>query len=156
VRTRILIAAAAVFGLVAAPASADIVVNRSIAGVELGMSRRQVIALLGDPDRSVTNPALETTYTYKSRGLRVTFYRQGSTNDVTTIDLRKRGERTASRVGVGSTYRAVRAGISGERCVRAPNRKHRWCTALAGGRQTTFVISSTGHVREIVFSFRGD
>jgi hypothetical protein len=156
VRIRLVLATAALFALAAAPASASIVVNRSIAGVKLGMSQQQVLNLLGSPNTTVTNPALDTIYTYKRRGLAITFHPRGSTNDVTTIELTKAGERTASGVGVGSTYRAVRKGISGERCVRAPNPRQRWCTVLSGRRQTTFVISSRKRVHEVVFSYRGD
>ena len=151
-----MLATAALFALAAAPASARIVVNRSIAGVKLGMSQQQVIDLIGSPNTTVTNPAFDTIYTYRKRGLQITFHPHGSTNDVTTIELRKGGQRTASGVGVGSTYTAVRAGISGERCVRAPNPRQRWCTVLSGRRQTTFVISSRKRVHEVVFSYRGD
>ena len=157
VRTSFVIAAvAAGFGLTAAPASAEIVVNRSVAGVGLGMSQEKVVDLLGDPDSTVTNPAFDTTYTYRSRGLRVIFAPNGDTNDVTTITIHRRAERTASGVGVGSSYSEMRAGVSGERCVRAPNRKHRWCSVQTSRRHTTFVVSSTKRVLEIVFGYRGD
>ena len=120
------------------------------------MSQDEVIDLLGDPDRSVTNPALDTNYTYRARGLRVTFAPNGDTNDVTTVTVTKKGEQTASGVGVGSTLSALRSGVSGERCVRAPNRKHRWCTVRSGSKHTTFVVSSTKKVLQIVFGRRGD
>lgn len=155
-RIRIVLATAALFALAAAPASATIVVNRSIAGVKLGMSQQQVLDLIGSPNTTVTNAALDTIYTYKSRGLRITFHPHGSTNDVTSIDLRKSGERTASGVGVGSSYHAVRTRVRGAHCVRAPNPRQRWCTVLSGRRHTTFVISSRKRVHEIVFGFRGD
>jgi hypothetical protein len=156
VRIRLVIATAALFALAAAPASAKIVVNRSIAGVKLGMSQQQVLDRLGSPATTITNQALDTIYTYKKRGLAITFRPHGSTNDVTLIEVTKAGERTASGVGVGSTYNAARAGLSGERCVRAPNPRQRWCTVLSGNRQTTFVISSRKRVHEVVFSYRGD
>ncbi len=155
-RIRLVLATAALFALAAAPASAKIVVNRSIAGVKLGVSQQRVLNLLGNPSTTVTNQAFDTIYTYKGRGLQITFHAHGSTNDVTLIEVRKRGERTASGVGVGSTYAAVRAHVAGVRCARAPNPRQRWCTVLSGGRQTTFVISSAKRVHEVVFSYRGD
>jgi hypothetical protein len=156
VRIRLVLATAALFALAAAPASAKIVVNRSIAGVKLGMSQQRVLDLLGDADSTVTNAALDTIYTYKRRGMQITFHPHGSTNDVTSIDVRKAGERTASGVGVGSSYHAVRTRVRGAHCVRAPNPRQRWCTVLSGRRHTTFVISSRQRVHEIVFGFRGD
>ena len=152
----VFLAAATAFAVAAPPASAEIVVNRSIAGVSLGMSQDEVLDLLGSPDRNITNPAFDTTYTYLSRGLRVTFHPNGDTNDVTNVSVRRRGERTASGVGVGSTFREMRAGISGERCVRAPNRRHRWCSVLRRGplRHSTFVISSSNRVLEVLIGYR--
>ena len=146
-----IVVAATAFALAAPPASAEIVVNRSIAGVSLGMSQDEVLDLLGSPDRNVTNIAMDTTYTYRQRGIQVVFAPNGSTNDITTVVVRGRAERTASGVGIGSTLREMRAGISGERCVRAPNRRHRWCSVRTGRRHTTFVITSTNRVLQIVF-----
>jgi hypothetical protein len=148
-----ILAAAVVFTVAAPPASAEIVVNRSIAGVSLGMSQDEVLDLLGSPNRTVTNRAFDTTYTYRSRGIQVVFAPNGSTNDVTTVVVRGRAERTASGVGVGSTLGALRRGVTGERCVRAPNRRHRWCSVRSRGRHTTFVITSTKRVHQIVFGF---
>ena len=155
-RIRLVLAPAALFALAAAPASASIVVNRSIAGVKLGMSQQQVIDLIGSPNTTVTNPAFDTIYTYKKRGLAITFHPHGSTNDVTSIELHKGGERTAAGVGVGSTYAAVRKHVPHVHCSRALNPRQRWCTVLSGRRHTTFVISSRKRVHEIVFGYRGD
>jgi hypothetical protein len=121
------------------------------------MSQQKVIDLIGLPDTTITNAALDTNWTYRKRGLTITFHPRTATNNVTTIIVRKRGERTAAGVGVGSSYRSVRSRIAGERCIRAPgNPRQRWCTVLSGRKQTTFVISSKQRVHEIVFSYRGD
>jgi hypothetical protein len=151
-----MLATVALFGLAAAPASAKIVVNRSIAGVKLGMSQQKVISLIGLPDTTITNAALDTNWTYKKRGLQVTFHPRTTTNNVTTIFVRKRGERTASGVGVGSSYQAVRRHVAGVRCERAPNPRQRWCFVRSGRKVTTFVISSKRRVHEVVFAYRGD
>jgi hypothetical protein len=151
-----LAAAVIALALAAAPASAEIVVNKSVAGVELGMSQQQVLDLIGDPDSTVTNPAFDTTYTYRSRGLKVVFAPNGDTNDVTDVTVYRKGETTASGVGIGSTLKALRAGVPKVRCERAPNRKHLWCSVTTSRRHTTFVVSSKKHVLQIVFGYRGD
>jgi hypothetical protein len=149
-------ATATLFALAAAPASATIVVNRSIAGVKLNMTQQQVLDRLGSPSRDITNQALDTIYTYSKRGLKVTFRPHGATNNVTLIDVYRKGQRTASGVGVGSTYAAVRGGVPGVRCERAPNPRQRWCSVRSGRKVTTFVISSKRRVHEVVFAYRGD
>jgi hypothetical protein len=152
----VIAAAATVLAFAAAPASAEIVVNKSVAGVEPGMSQEQVLDLIGDPDRNVTNAAFDTTYTYRSLGIKVVFAPNGDTNDVTTVIVYRKGEKTASGVGIGSTLKALRAGVPKVRCVRAPNRKHLWCSRQTSRIHTTFVVTSTKKIREIVFGYRGD
>jgi hypothetical protein len=148
--------AAVVLAFAAAPASAEIVVNKSVAGVELGMADETVLDTVGSPDRNITNPAMKTIYTYRKLGIKVTLSPSGDTNDVTVIDVYKKGEATASGVGIGSTLKQLRAGVPKVRCVRAPNRKHRWCQVRTSRRVTTFVVTSTKKVRQIIVAFRGD
>jgi hypothetical protein len=148
--------AAIVLATAAAPASAEIVVNQSVAGVKLGMSQEEVLDLIGDPDTTVTNPAFDTTYTYRGKGIKVVFAPNGDTNDVTTVIVYRRGEATATGVGIGSTLKALRDGVPKVRCVRAPNRKHLWCSPRSRRIHTTFVVTSTKKVRQIVFGYRGD
>jgi outer membrane protein assembly factor BamE (lipoprotein component of BamABCDE complex) len=151
-----ILAALAALAFAAAPASAEIVVNKSVAGVELGMSQQTVLDLIGDPDTTITNAALDTTYTYRSRGIKVVFAPNGDTNDVTSVTVYRKGEATASGVGLGSTLKALRAGVPKLRCERAPNRKQLWCGVNTRRRHTTFVVTSTKKVRQIVFGYRGD
>jgi hypothetical protein len=148
--------AAAVFAFAAAPASAEIVINQSIAGVEPGMSQEEVLDLIGDPDTTITNPAFDTTYTYRKLGIKVIFAPNGDTNDVTHIVVYKQGETTATGVGVGSTYKQMRAGVPGLHCVRAPNRVHRWCSKQTRRIFTNFTVTSTKKIREVTFGYRGD
>ena len=75
---------------------------------------------------------------------------------MTTVIVTKRGEATATGVGVGSSYKQMRAGVPGLHCVRAPNRKHRWCSRQTSRRHTTFVVTSTKRIRQVVFGYRGD
>ena len=156
-RISVVIAAAlTVFAFAAAPASAEIVINKSIAGVEPGMSQEEVLDLIGDPNTTITNAAFDTTYTYRKLGIKVIFAPNGDTNDVTHVIVYKKGETTATGVGVGSTYKQMRAGVPGLHCVRAPNRVHRWCSKQTGRIFTNFTVTSTKKIREVTFGYRGD
>jgi len=156
-RISVVIAAAlTVFAFAAAPASAEIVINKSIAGVEPGMSQEEVLDLIGDPNTTITNAAFDTTYTYRKLGIKVIFAPNGDTNDVTHIVVYKKGETTATGVGVGSTYKQMRAGVPGLHCVRAPNRVHRWCSKQTRRIFTNFTVTSTKKIREVTFGYRGD
>ena len=50
----------------------------------------------------------------------------------------------------------LRAGVPKVRCTRAPNRKHLWCGVKTSRRVTTFVVTSTNKVLQVVFAQRGD
>ena len=112
------LASAAVLALaLALPAQAGALIQpqRSISGVTIGMTPKQVRAALGTPSsqRTVTNIfGRQLRYRYAG-GILVAF--QGRTN-VTQIVLTGLGDRTAGGVGVGSTEAEVRAGLRGERC----------------------------------------
>ena len=124
--------------VLAPAAEARIVPQRGIAGVAIGMSQAQVRAVLGKPVRVVRGandfgPYVDFHY---SR-LRVSF--QGRER-VTFITTTRRGERTRTGVGVGSTQRQVLRGVSGAKCgVQTAN----LCAVgqfLPGRRVTVFFI----------------
>ena len=102
---------------VPAPASAELVPQRSLGGVKLGMSAKEVRAVRGTPDE-VTHPRHEiagesTVYRY---GLtKVTILKASGVIGVDTTSKRE----TYRDVGVGSTERALRRAVSGERCETA-------------------------------------
>ena len=134
---------------VPAPASAALVPQRSLAGIELGMTAKEVRAERGEPDE-VTRPkhpivGRSTVYRY---GLtRVTIFDQSGVVNITTTSRRE----TYRSTGVGSTERAMRRAVRGERC--ATEHGHRTCHVgrfEPGRKVTTWYISpKTGKVRRI-------
>lgn len=139
--------AAAVALALAAPAAAEIVPQRSIAGVELSMTRAEVRAVLGEP-REIERGSNEfgRYIIFKYRRLQVVF--QGRTN-VTAVRTNRRNERTATGVGFGSTRAEVRAGVAGVRCNRRECVKGRF---LPGRRVTIFRLYR-GKVAQTVVGF---
>jgi hypothetical protein len=95
-------------------AGAEIVLQRSIAGVELGMTKAAVRGILGEPRRIIrgTNEFGQFTAFRYSR-LQVSF--QGNTT-VTHLRTNRLSERTAEEVGVGTTRAGVLDRVTGVRC----------------------------------------
>lgn len=109
---------AALVAALAVPAAAStggpIVVGKSIRGVALDMTQKQVRAVLGTPKKTVRRnnefgPYTEFTY----NGLKVTF--QGNAT-VTGMRTTSRLDRTKDGIGVGSTIAEVKAKVRGVRC----------------------------------------
>ena len=131
----------------ASPAGARIVPQRSIAGVELGMTRTEVRATLGAPvrvERGTNEFGRFTVFRYFR--LRVTFQGNASVTAVTTT---RRRERTRGGVGIGSTRAQVDARVRNTRCNR------RECVVgrfLAGGRVTVFRLFR-GRVASVLVGF---
>jgi hypothetical protein len=124
----------------AAGAQARIVVNRSVAGIELGMTAREVVARLGRPTLSTAERGARNLV-YRRRGLVVTL----SHSRVVIVATRSRGERTRDGVGVGvgSSVRSVRRRVAGVRCgEKASVAFCRTGSSRAGRRSTTFQIES--------------
>jgi hypothetical protein len=122
----------------AAGADARIVVNHSVAGIELGMTSQQVVARLGRPTLS-TLEAGARNLVYSRRRLVVTLAR----SRVVIVATRSRGERTRRGVGVGSSVRLVRRRIAGVRCAeKAGVAFCRTGSIRPGRRSTTFQIRS--------------
>jgi hypothetical protein len=106
-----------VSALVVPAASAKIVVQRSIGGVALGMTRAQITGLLGPPVHDVAptadDPRQARFWDFADR-LRVGFANDGDA--ATVVVTYSRRERTASGVGPGSSRRAVKRALHGEHC----------------------------------------
>jgi hypothetical protein len=147
-RAALLLAVVAAFAATAGPAGATIVLGRSIAGAELGMTRAEIRGVLGEP-RSITRGSNEfgPYRVFHYFRLDVTF--QGNTNATAVKTWRKR-ERTANGIGVGSTKRQLRNRISGVRCEGRVCSKGRF---VPGGRVTVFRLSQTNRIASVTVAF---
>jgi outer membrane protein assembly factor BamE (lipoprotein component of BamABCDE complex) len=154
--TTLLVAAAALLAAGAAPASAEIIPQESIAGVSVGMTKQQVVELLGEPGHihsqygGSTGEDFFTTYRYGKRGLKVDFLRRRGTDKVNTIEVFKgRKELTATGIGIRSHRDKVKAEVAGTRCKRY-DRTYAICT-IGGGDigdiQTTFWLNRRDKVK---------
>jgi hypothetical protein len=140
--------AAAAFTLAsAAPAPAQITVNRSIGGISLGMSAAAVRARLGAPPLATESGGLRE-FVYRDRRLVVTLQRAR----VVIVSTESRRERTARGIGPGSATRAVQARVAHARCgakagvafcrVGSIRRGRRSTTLqLEGGRVVTVTVA---------------
>jgi hypothetical protein len=121
-----------------ATAGAHIVVNHSVAGIELGMTAEQVMARLGRPTLSTVEDGARNLV-YRRRRLVVTLSR----SQVVIVATQSRGEVTRRGVGVGSSVRSVRRRVAGVRCgEKAGVAFCRTGSTRPGRRSTTFQIES--------------
>jgi len=102
-------------GLVpAAGAHAEIVSQKSIAGVELGASQIEVREAVGNPDRLVDGENSAGPYTeFRYPKMSVFFQDDADASAVRTTDPK---EKTAKGIGVGSSASAVKKKVGGARC----------------------------------------
>jgi hypothetical protein len=140
---------------VAAPAAALIVVQRSIAGVKLGMTATQVREVLGKPDAVSypSNPIQGTVKRYHY-GLTEVFISRGKDGRVYLFTTRSTRQRTSDGVGVGSSEAAVHAHVENVHCEGSG--ATRTCEVgrlLPGHRVTSFFISKAGRVKRVSLGF---
>ena len=132
-------------------ASASVVPQRSIASIELSMTRAQVEKRLGTPER-VRRPRSEIfgRYTELEYGLTFISIFDSAEGGVFSITTTSRRQRTSTGVGVGSTERAVRRGVRNVRCRTEYGFRRCSVGTFAPGRVVTdFVISTRGRVKRI-------
>ncbi|WP_372790481.1 hypothetical protein [Paraconexibacter sp.] len=140
------IAATAVGVLCAAPAAdASIVVQKSIAGVSIGMDRAQVQEVLGKPSAVRTETSeIFGKYTVLRYGLTEVSLFRGDQPTVFALTTRSKKQRTSNDVGVGSSEKVLRRRIKGLKCTTYA-KTHRMCTRggfKPGDRVTDFRIST--------------
>jgi outer membrane protein assembly factor BamE (lipoprotein component of BamABCDE complex) len=131
----LVVAAVLALALTASSARAAIVVQRSIGGVALNMTKAQVRAKLGRPMRVHVGTNEFGAFTERVfKRVTVTFQ---SGDRVTNVRTTSPLEQTASGVGVGSTKFQVKAGVHNVTCKNESGFKHCFVGAFLPGRTVT-------------------
>jgi hypothetical protein len=134
--------------LAAVVAAATIVPQHGMAGVELGMTRKAVVAKLGKPAKITHGNGPQGAFTsFRYRGLELTFAFNASLSQIQT---RSRGERTSNGVGVGSTKNDVAKKVRGVRCVDESGYEHCYVGRWSGGQVITDFSLANGRVTRVV------
>ena len=144
--------------VLAAPASATIVPNKGMAGVELSMCQERVIEILGFPDRTFGSNdvfGFVSRYYYNERGLKLEFRKgPGRCLVLGSIRTTKGQERTVEGVGKGTMRKTLRAKLRGEKCrtFKVGKKRHRicWLGSFTPSKPITeFRIDSKGRVNNV-------
>jgi hypothetical protein len=134
--------------LAAVVAAATIVPQHGMAGVELGMTRRAVVAKLGKPAKVVHGNGAQGAYTsFRYGGLELTFAFNATLSQILT---RSRTERTATGAGVGSSMSDVATKVRGARCVNESGYRHCYVGRWSGGQIVTDFSIANGRVTRVV------
>jgi hypothetical protein len=137
--------------LAASSARAVIVVQRSIGGVKLQMTKAQVRAKLGRPMRvRVLTNEFGTVKQLSYKRATVTFQ---SGDRVTNVRTTSPLEKTASGVGVGSTKFQVKARVPNVTCKNESGFRHCFVGAFLPGRTVTDFRLRNGRVSSVSIGF---
>lgn len=129
-------------------ASAKIVLQRGMAGIQLGMTKSTVLAKLGNPMHIKNSSNDFGTYTrFDYANLTVLF--QGGLR-VSALRTTSRSERTAAGIGVGSTVAAVKAKVPKVKCAKEFGFRHCYVGAFKPGRVITDFLVKNGRVWQVV------
>jgi hypothetical protein len=139
-----------------ARADAKIVPQRSIKGIKLGMSVREVRDALGAPDKIAfaKHPILGRVRVYAYGLTRASF--DGSDRDahVSAVSTTSRHERTSRGIGIGSVRAQVASEVPGVRCRVESGFDHCYLGSFnPGTRVTDFRIAANGRVSGVVVGF---
>jgi hypothetical protein len=135
-----------------AGASAVIVPQKGMRGIELGMDVAEVRAAAGSPSRfrTVRHPIIGPVREWRYGLTRVTFNATRADAEVISMTTTSRTERTAEGVGVGSTRDTVRRKVRGARCLVEFTYDHCFVGAFRPGRIVTdFAIDRRGRVARV-------
>ena len=138
--------------LPAALADARIVPQKGIMGINLNMTRSQVVHKKGKPDseKVVNNEILGRQRIMRYGRTRVGFSGTRRGARVIGITTHDRRQRTRSGVGIGSSEAAVRAGVGGIHCRTEFGSRHCFKGRFrAGERVTDFSLSARDHVTRV-------
>ncbi len=130
-------------------AGARVVLDQSIAGVNLGEAKAAVHQHLGKPTKIVSSMGM-TDWVYKGRALLVGF----KNGHVVEVFTENKSQRTASGIGVGSSIASVTSHIKGVTCQHVPPHPGQEC--IVGVRKgandwtTDFHVGPGGHVQSVL------
>jgi hypothetical protein len=144
----VFLATCAVLLLVCGLAEARIVPQQGIKGINLLMTRSQVVQKKGQPDSDhvVANEILGHVRVTRYGKTKVTFNGVSNSSRVITVSTRDRRQRTKSGVGVGSTETAVKNKVQGIHCRTDAGSRHCFKGSFRPGKRVTdFSISTPGH-----------
>jgi hypothetical protein len=139
-------------------ASALIVPQRSIAGIELQMTRPEVKDKKGDPDRIVhgTNDfGAYTQFIYKNSAGRLIATFQGNAG-ATAVRTNRETQKTAEGVHVGSPESALHDAYPRLRCrTESSDFRHCWTGRMRPGHRVTdyWIGIASGNVKLITVAF---
>ena len=143
----LVLAVVALLLIASAVASARIVPQKGIMGINLNMTRAQVVQKKGRPDadKVVSNEILGPVRVTRYGKTKVSFNGVSNSSRVISVSTRDRRQRTRSGVGVGSTESAVKNGVQGVHCKTEFGSRHCFKGQFtAGQRVTDFSISTPG------------
>ena len=139
-------------------ASALIVPQHSIAGVELEMTRHQVRDAKGDPDRVIhgTNDfGAYTQFIYRNANGKLTATFQGNAG-ATAVRTNRRTQKTAEGVHVGSPESALHDAYPRLHCrTETSDFRHCWTGRFRAGHKVTDyrIAMATGNVKSVTVGF---
>jgi hypothetical protein len=137
-------------------ASAAIVPQHSIAGAKLGMTRTQVEAKLGAPNRVKFHKSVALGFSWRDLfypRVTVSVFALESGEKVVTLTTKSKLERTASGVGVASTLAQLRSGLNGETCRRELGIHHCWIGRWKPGKVVSDFFLVHGLVSKITIGY---
>lgn len=130
-------------------------VQRSMKGIRLGMTVREVRDRLGAPDRiSFRNDEIQGRVRVYAYGLTRASFSPGDEARVNSISTTSRHERTSRGIGVGSARAQVAGKVPGVRCRVEFGTDHCYVGSFSPGRRVTdFLIGGNGQVRRVTIGF---
>lgn len=143
----LLLAACAVALLAVATVEAQVVAQKGIMGINLNMTRAQVIGAKGKPDAEQLAPHEIIGQVRRMRygRTRVTFGGTQPGAGVISVLTKDPAQRTPSGVGIGSSAAEVREGVADTQCRTEFGISHCWKGSFnAGNRVTDFVLEKPG------------
>jgi hypothetical protein len=131
------------------------VVQRSMKGIRLGMTVREVRDRLGAPDRiSFRKDEIQGRVRVYAYGLTRASFSPGDKGRVNAISTTSRHERTSRGIGVGSARAQVADKVAGVRCRVEFGTNHCYLGSFSPGRRVTdFLIGADGRVRRVTIGF---